>query len=63
MVSTGAHIYAKVRLRPRQDSDLDDYYHEFEDQHPDLQRYDTWCRVSLTGVVVSMLLVFLAIVL
>ena len=62
-VSTAAHIYAKVRLRPREDSDLDNYYHEFEDQHPDLARYNTWCRVTLTGVILSMLLLFLAIAL
>lgn len=63
IVSTAAHIYAKVRLRPRDDSDLDDYYHEFEDRHPGLARYDAWCRVTLTGVIIAMLLMFLAIVL
>ena len=61
--SAAAHLYAKVRLRPREDSDLDDYYHEFEDQHPGLARYNAWCRVTLTGVIIAMLLMFLAIVL
>ena len=62
-VSATAYLYAKVRLRPRDDSDLDHYYHEFENQHPGLARYDAWCRVTLTGVILSMLLLFLALVL
>jgi len=62
-ISTAAHIYAKVRLRPRDDSDLDEYYHEFEDHHPGLARYNVWCRATLTGVIISMLLMFLAVVL
>jgi hypothetical protein len=62
-VSAAAHLYAKLRLRPRDDSDLDDYYHEFEDQHPGLARYNAWCRVTLTGVIIAMLLMFLAVVL
>lgn len=62
IASAVAHIYAKVRLRPRDDSDLDNYYHEFEDQHPGLARYNAWCRVTLTGVIIAMLLMFLAIV-
>ena len=63
MLSTAGHIYAKVRLRPRQDGDLEDYYHEFEDQHPGLARYHAWCRYTLTGVIVAMLLMFLAVIL
>jgi hypothetical protein len=62
IASAVAHIYVKVRLRPRDDSDLDNYYHEFEDQHPGLARYNAWCRVTLTGVIIAMLLMFLAIV-
>ena len=60
-VSTAAHIYAKVRLRPREDSELDDYYHEIEEQHPPLARYHKWCRVTLTGVIIAMLLMFIAV--
>ena len=63
IVSTAAHIYAKIRLRPREDSDLDDYYHECEDKHPDLARYNKWCSMTLAGVIVAMLLMFLAVVL
>ncbi len=63
LVSAAAHIYAKVRLRPRDDSDVDNYYHEFEDQHPGLARYNAWCRVTLTGVIIAMLLMFLSLVL
>ena len=38
IVSVIAHIYVRIRLRPG-DSDLDDYYYEFEDQHPEVARY------------------------
>jgi hypothetical protein len=62
-ISAAAHIYAKLRLRPRDDSDLDEYYHEFEDCHPGLARYNAWCRITLTGVILAMLLLFLAVVL
>ena len=63
ITSAAGHFYAKLRLRPREDSDLDAYYHEFEDRHPGLARYNAWCRVTLTGVIVAMLLMFLAVVL
>ncbi len=63
LASTAGYIYAKVRLRPRDDSDLDDYYHEFEDQHPGLARYHAWCRVTWGGIITAMLLMFLALVL
>ena len=63
IVSAAAHIYVQVRPRPREDSDLDDYYHEFEGQHPGLARYERWFRITLTGAVIAMLLLFLAAIL
>lgn len=57
-----AHIYVKIRLRPRDDSDFDDYYHEFEDQHPDLIRYEKWSRITFVAAVASALVLFLSIV-
>ena len=59
--SLAAHIYARVRLRPSDDSDLDDYYYEFEDQHPEYARYDQWLKMTMAGAAMGMLLVFLAI--
>ncbi|MBN1359936.1 MAG: hypothetical protein JW993_05060 [Sedimentisphaerales bacterium] len=60
--SVAAHVYARVRLRPRDGSDLDDYYHEFEDQHPGYARYTMWLRLSTAGAAGGMLLMFLALV-
>ena len=60
--SLAAHIYARIWLRPADDSDLDDYYCEFEDQHPDYARYSQWLRVTMAGAATGMLLVFLAVV-
>ena len=63
LISAAGHLFAKVCLRPRQDTDLDTYYHEFEDRHPGLARYNAWCRATLVGVIIAMLLMFLAVVL
>ncbi len=63
VASAAAFMYAKLRLRPGQGSDLDEYYYEFEDHHPDLARYNAWCRAAWTGIITAMLLMFLALVL
>ncbi|NLK42058.1 MAG: hypothetical protein GX298_08410 [Planctomycetes bacterium] len=63
LVSTAGYIYAKLRLRPDKRSDLDAYYYEFEDQHPDLARYNRWCRITWGGIIAAMLLLFLSLVL
>ncbi|MBA7591812.1 hypothetical protein ES708_33979 [subsurface metagenome] len=55
-----AHIYVKLRLRPKEGSDLDDYYYEFEDQHPGFAKYTKWSSITFTAVVISMLLLFIA---
>ena len=55
-----AHIYVKLRLRPKEGSDLDDYYYEFEDQHPGFAKYTKWSNITFTAVVISMLLLFIA---
>jgi len=59
LISVAGHFYVRLRLRP-DDSELDDYYHEFEDQQPGYARYDKWCRITLAGVAVSMLLLLAA---
>ena len=59
MISMTGHFYVKLRLRP-DDSELDDYHHEFEDQAPGYARYDKWLRIASIGVAVSMLLLFVA---
>ncbi len=57
-----AHVYARVRLRPKDDSDLDDCYHEFEDQHPGYARYTKWLRLTTAGAAAGVLLMFMALV-
>jgi len=62
LASAVAHVYVRFRLRPGDDSDLDDYYHEFEDQHPGYARYDKWLRITMAGATSGVLLFFLGIV-
>jgi len=59
LISAGAHLYVRLRLRPGEDSDLDDYYHEFEDQHPQYARYARWLQITMGGAVLGILLLFL----
>jgi hypothetical protein len=62
LFSLVAHLYVRVRLRPRGRSDLDDYYYEFEDRHPQYARYTRWLQISLGGVAAGMLLLFLGVI-
>jgi hypothetical protein len=57
LASAIAHLYVRVRLRPRDDS-LDDYYHEFEDQHPEYARYTKWLQITMGGAALGLLLTF-----
>jgi hypothetical protein len=63
LLSIAGYIYVQLRLKPREDSELDDYHWEFEDQHPVYARYLKWSRISLAAAVISALLLFLAMVL
>jgi hypothetical protein len=58
LASAIAHLYVRVRLRPRDDSDLDNYYHEFEDQHPEYARYTRWLQITMGGAALGLLLTF-----
>jgi hypothetical protein len=60
-LSSAGYLLVKVFLRPKDDSGLEEYYWEFEESHPDLKRYHRWSRIFFTGVIVSMLLLFVAI--
>ncbi len=62
LISLAGYIYVKVRLQPKDDSDLDDYYYEFEDQHPAFARYTKWSRITFTAAAIAALLLFLALV-
>lgn len=62
LASSVAHVYVRVRLRPRDDSEPDDYYYEFEDLHPGYTQYTRWLRITLSGAVFGALLLFLGVV-
>jgi hypothetical protein len=59
-VSIAAHIYVRLRLRPK-DEDLEDVYYEFEDQQPEVIRFEKWSRITFTGATIGILLFFIAI--
>jgi len=62
LVSLAAHIYVRVRLRPKEGSDLDEYYYEFEEPHPEYAEYCKWQRITLGGAALGILLLFLVFV-
>jgi len=62
LISIIAHFYVKLRLRPKQDPDSeDDYYYEFEDQQPDVARYNKWSRITFAAAALGVLLLFIAV--
>lgn len=62
LISFAGYLYVKLSLKPKEDSDLDDYYYEFEDQHPALAKYTKWSKITFTVAVIAALLLFLALV-
>lgn len=63
VVSVVAHICVRLYLRPKDDSELDDYYYELEDLHPGYARYTKWVRITTGGAALGVLLLFLTFVL
>ena len=61
LIALAAHIYVKLRLRPK-DSDLDGYYYEFEESHPVYARYLKWSSITFLIAVIAALLLFIALV-
>jgi hypothetical protein len=59
VISLAAHFYVGSRLRPS-DEDLDDYYYEFEDQHPEMLKYSKWSKITFTAAAVAALLLLIA---
>ncbi|MFC1676943.1 hypothetical protein ACFL3G_07770 [Planctomycetota bacterium] len=60
LVSVVANLYVKLNMRPGDDSDVDDYYHEFEDQHPAYAKYQKWSKITFTSIVAAVLMLFTA---
>jgi len=59
LISIGAYIYVQLRLKPDSD-ELEEYYWEVEDRHPDMARYNKWSRITLTATAAAALLLFAA---
>ena len=59
VLGLAAHLYVRLRLRPREDEE--ETYHEFEDQDPAYARYPRWLHWTFGGIAVGVLLLFLAI--
>lgn len=62
LVSIAAHIYVKLKLRPKQGSGFDDIYWEFEETPPGFARYDRLSRITFAGMVLGTILLFLTII-
>jgi len=62
IVSVIAHLYVKIKLRPKQDSDFDEIYWEFEDTHTGFAKYNRLSQITFTGIVIGTLALFLSLV-
>ena len=60
VISITGYIIVKLRLQPKDDSDLDDYYYEFEQEHPAYAKYMKWSRITFTAACLAALLLFIA---
>ena len=60
LISIAAHLYVKLRLRPKENSGSEDYYHEFEDDQPDVAKYLKWSRITFIAAATGALLLFVA---
>ncbi|MBN2136820.1 MAG: hypothetical protein JW720_03355 [Sedimentisphaerales bacterium] len=59
LTSVCGYIIVRIRLCPRNDPELDDYYYEVEEQHPAYARYLKWSRITLIGMIVSALMLLM----
>jgi len=60
LLALGANIYIKLKFKIGPDSDFDDYYHEFEDSHPQLAQQKKWSQISFPIAPISAPLLFIA---
>jgi hypothetical protein len=63
LISAAGYVYVRTYLRPKDNSDLDDYYYEFEEQHPVYAKYIKWTRITFIGAAIAALMLFIAAVL
>ena len=62
ITSACAYIFVKLKLKPKQDSEIDEIYWEFEESNPQLARYQKRSKITFGGVVMGMILLFLSLV-
>jgi hypothetical protein len=53
------HVFVRIRLRA--DDDLDDCYHEFEEEHRGYAHYLRWHKITLAMGCAGLLFMFLAV--
>lgn len=60
IISMAGYFYIRIKLKPKYDKELDDYYYEFEEQCESLADYNKWSNITLTGAAIGALLLFIA---
>lgn len=60
LLSLFAYLGIFFFMRPRIDSDIDEYYFELEEHHPGFQKYHKWSRITFTLAATGALMMFLA---
>ena len=60
IICSAGFIYVKIKMRPN--DDIDEYHFEFEDHHPGLQKYNKYYNLFISGIVISMLLLFISLI-
>ena len=60
-ISSAGYLFVKITLRPKRDQDFEEVYWEYEAQHRPLARYNLWCKITFSAVIISMLLLFISI--
>jgi hypothetical protein len=61
LLSFGAYIYIQIYLRPKDNTDREQFYAEFEEYRPDYTRYLKWSKITLATASVSALLLFISV--
>ena len=57
--SSAGYLFVKIALRPKRGGDWEECYWEFEEQYRPLARYNFWCKITFSAVIISMLLLFI----
>ena len=58
-VSSAGYLFVKIALRPKRGDGWEEEYWEFQEQDWSLARYNLWCKITFSAVIISMLLLFI----